>query len=200
MTWRGELCEPDLTRRRRSSALHVLAFHALFSNQLIRCDRQVAHAFSGCMINCICHRSGNASNTDFAHAERAHGNKRQIGFTREMRRVSGLLKIKSSSSSSGCGSRALSDSSTIDNKSHEGLRKVGRFWRLLNSTLDVRRSAFDVCGCFGQRKRRTPNVQHRTPNAERRKERAGEGNRTLVSSLGSWRSAIELHPRKKVDG
>jgi hypothetical protein len=23
---------------------------------------------------------------------------------------------------------------------------------------------------------------------------AGEGNRTLVSSLGSWRSAIELHP------
>ena len=24
---------------------------------------------------------------------------------------------------------------------------------------------------------------------------AGEGNRTLVSSLGSWRSAIELHPR-----
>src|SRR5207248_10987257 len=25
---------------------------------------------------------------------------------------------------------------------------------------------------------------------------AGEGNRTLVSSLGSWRSAIELHPQK----
>ena len=24
---------------------------------------------------------------------------------------------------------------------------------------------------------------------------AGEGNRTLVSSLGSWRSTIELHPR-----
>src|ERR1044072_3719785 len=26
--------------------------------------------------------------------------------------------------------------------------------------------------------------------------RAGEGNRTLVSSLGSWRSTIELHPRR----
>src|SRR5437867_1909843 len=25
---------------------------------------------------------------------------------------------------------------------------------------------------------------------------AGEGNRTLVSSLGSWRSTIELHPQK----
>src|SRR5205085_4621227 len=25
---------------------------------------------------------------------------------------------------------------------------------------------------------------------------AGEGNRTLVSSLGSWRSTIELHPRE----
>jgi hypothetical protein len=24
--------------------------------------------------------------------------------------------------------------------------------------------------------------------------KAGEGNRTLVSSLGSWRSTIELHP------
>src|SRR3954465_3586926 len=28
--------------------------------------------------------------------------------------------------------------------------------------------------------------------------RAGEGNRTLVSSLGSWRSTIELHPRKNL--
>jgi hypothetical protein len=28
-------------------------------------------------------------------------------------------------------------------------------------------------------------------------KRAGEGNRTLVSSLGSWRSTIELHPRKE---
>ena len=27
--------------------------------------------------------------------------------------------------------------------------------------------------------------------------RAGEGNRTLVSSLGSWRSAIELHPQEE---
>ena len=26
---------------------------------------------------------------------------------------------------------------------------------------------------------------------------AGEGNRTLVSSLGSWRSTIELHPRNE---
>jgi hypothetical protein len=26
---------------------------------------------------------------------------------------------------------------------------------------------------------------------------AGEGNRTLVSSLGSWRSTIELHPQNK---
>jgi hypothetical protein len=26
---------------------------------------------------------------------------------------------------------------------------------------------------------------------------AGEGNRTLVSSLGSWRSTIELHPRTR---
>lgn len=25
---------------------------------------------------------------------------------------------------------------------------------------------------------------------------AGEGNRTLASSLGSWRSTIELHPQK----
>jgi hypothetical protein len=30
---------------------------------------------------------------------------------------------------------------------------------------------------------------------------AGEGNRTLVSSLGSWRSTIELHPRwEEVNG
>jgi hypothetical protein len=35
-----------------------------------------------------------------------------------------------------------------------------------NSTLDVRCSAFDVCCCFRQRKRRTPNVQHRTPKRE----------------------------------
>jgi hypothetical protein len=26
---------------------------------------------------------------------------------------------------------------------------------------------------------------------------AGEGNRTLVSSLGSWRSTIELHPQTR---
>jgi hypothetical protein len=26
---------------------------------------------------------------------------------------------------------------------------------------------------------------------------AGEGNRTLVSSLGSWRSTIELHPHSE---
>ena len=30
-------------------------------------------------------------------------------------------------------------------------------------------------------------------------KRAGEGNRTLVSSLGSWRSTIELHPRRIFD-
>jgi hypothetical protein len=28
-------------------------------------------------------------------------------------------------------------------------------------------------------------------------EKAGEGNRTLVSSLGSWRSTIELHPQNE---
>lgn len=32
-----------------------------------------------------------------------------------------------------------------------------------------------------------------------RKGKAGEGNRTLVSSLGSWRSTIELHPHSVAD-
>ncbi len=32
-----------------------------------------------------------------------------------------------------------------------------------------------------------------------RKNQAGEGNRTLVSSLGSYSSAIELHPRREGD-
>jgi cysteine synthase len=36
----------------------------------------------------------------------------------------------------------------------------------------------------------TPPTSESAANAKR----AGEGNRTLVSSLGSWRSTIELHP------
>jgi hypothetical protein len=35
----------------------------------------------------------------------------------------------------------------------------------------------------------------RNPSKTRLQWQAGEGNRTLVSSLGSWRSTIELHPR-----
>jgi hypothetical protein len=42
-------------------------------------------------------------------------------------------------------------------------------------------------------------IQHLVPDILKRRI-AGEGNRTLVSSLGSWRSTIELHPRWKVEG
>src|SRR4051812_16795798 len=35
--------------------------------------------------------------------------------------------------------------------------------------------------------------------ATRPEEKAGEGNRTLVCSLGSYRSTIELHPRPNTD-
>jgi hypothetical protein len=54
-------------------------------------------------------------------------------------------------------------------------------------------------GCFPPMRleHRTSNAQHRTSKAEKKK--AGEGNRTLVCSLGSYRSTIELHPRDSFD-
>src|SRR5213595_157964 len=62
-------------------------------------------------------------------------------------------------------------------------------------------STFDV-GCpftrlsaFAPREE-TPNAQNPTANIQL-KRRAGEGNRTPVCSLGSCRSAIELHPRSE---
>jgi hypothetical protein len=35
------------------------------------------------------------------------------------------------------------------------------------------------------------------PERDFHRQTAGEGNRTLVSSLGSWRSTIELHPQNE---
>jgi hypothetical protein len=56
--------------------------------------------------------------------------------------------------------------------------------------LDVERWTFSA-KLEANAQRLTFNVQRST----KAKKQAGEGNRTLVCSLGSYRSTIELHPR-----
>jgi hypothetical protein len=62
--------------------------------------------------------------------------------------------------------------------------------------LDFRRAEFE-CGTFDVGRSVFAFGEGKTSNAERQmRKRAGEGNRTPVCSLGSYRSTIELHPQR----
>ena len=79
-----------------------------------------------------------------------------------------------------------------------GLAAAPTAYGFIWSEFDIGCSMFSVRCLLLLSSKKTPNTERPTPNAECRKELAGEGNRTLVSSLGSWRSTIELHPRRNV--
>jgi hypothetical protein len=64
-------CEADFTHPRHNDAE---------LNQLVRRNREVADAFSGCVVNRIRDRGGNASDSDLAHASCTDGIEGEIRF------------------------------------------------------------------------------------------------------------------------
>ena len=50
------------------------------------------------------------------------------------------------------------------------------------------------------RKTNNKNITINTPSPRQNKQKAGDGNRTHVTSLEGWSSTIELHLQKKENG